>query len=268
MKKFLSALLLLLAAQAFGQEPSDSVFFHEMEDSVSALTVKRIRKPERLLKLIIMRLGQDAEKKHETGRYKVDATFNQDYLLPFSASLLLKAEAGVGLGKVDVEKFSYSGTYELAQQDTGLIKSHLLQFATLSPVHAHKAYHGYSKAISPLVNAKETLRCYDVTADSIADARGRTVLRFRFSWKERQRDDFDWERYQGHIAGTAYFDCRSLGIRQFRGEAHLPSLKYITDLGYEILYVREKGLSVVGRINIDGHKEDMQMKAIVQKVNL
>lgn len=183
------------------------------------------------------------------GRYKVDATFNQDYLVPFSASLLFTAEAGVGLEKVKAEEFSYYGTYELAQQDTADITGHLLQFATLSPVHAHKAFYGY-EAMSPLVNAKETLRCYDVMADSIADAKGRTVLRFRFSWKEKQRKDFDWGRYQGHIAGTAYFDSRSLAIRQFKGEAHLPSLKYITNLNCLVSYGRKEGQPVVLRQSV------------------
>ena len=264
-RTFFFVFFLLLGCTSGAQEPADGLpsWEEETEDSISALLIKPIRKPERLLRQIIMRLGYDAEKKHEVGLYKVDATFNQDYLVPFSASLLFTAEAGVGLEKVKVEEFSYYGTYELSQRDSGQITGHLLQFATLSPVHAHKALYGY-EAMSPLMNAKETLRCYDVTADSIADAKGRTVLRFRFSWKEKQRKDFDWGRYQGHIAGTAYFDSRSLAIRQFKGEAHLPSLKYITHLNYRVIYGRREGQPVVRHISVDGEKEDMQMKATVQ----
>ena len=59
MKKYLFALLMLCAAQVFAQEPLDSAFFHEMEDSVSSLTIVPIEKPEALLKEIAGRLSED-----------------------------------------------------------------------------------------------------------------------------------------------------------------------------------------------------------------
>lgn len=267
MKHLLSILLLLawVPGAALGQNPLDSLFSVEKEDSISALYIKPIPKPEMLLKRIVERLQFDQKREHDVGRYLVEATFSQGTLVPFSASLVISAERGIGLEKIKKEKFSYEGPYTLAQQDTSMISDFLVQFAALSPLHAHKAYWEEYKAVSPLANTKETMRCYDVTADSIADEKGRAVLRFRFEWKKRQRKDFDWERYQGEITGSAYFNSRTLQLKQFKGEAHLPSFKYSTRLRYMVDYHKSSKSPVLKQITILGTKDDMVMRATVRE---
>ena len=153
MKPWLPIFLLLVAVQGFGQEPLDSTFM-EKEDSISALYIKPIRKPEKLLKRVIERLQYDLQQKHEVRKFRVDANFSQGSLLPFSASSIVSAEAGVGLNKVHLDEFNYEGPYQLALADSNDIKHFLLQFATLSPVHAHKTHWETYKAKSPLVNYK------------------------------------------------------------------------------------------------------------------
>lgn len=267
MKHMFPLLLLLWAVQAFSQEPLDSTkLMAEMEDSVSALYIKPIRKPEKLLKRVIERLQYDLQQKHEVRKFQVDANFSQGTLLPFSASCIVSAEAGVGLEKVHLDEFNYEGPYKLALVDSVDIKHFLLQFATLSPVHAQKAHWETYKAKSPLVNYKETMRWYNVTADSIADEKGRSVIRFRFNWKRKQRADFDWEHYYGEIIGIAYFDSRTLRLKQFKGGAYLPSLKYITRLYFQNDYEEKGKTPVLKQITVSGTKDDMVMKAIVQKV--
>lgn len=265
MKRLLPILLLLWAAQVYSQEPLDTTFM-EKEDSISALYIKPIRKPEKLLKRVIERLQYDLQLKHEVRKFQIDANFSQGALVPFSASCIVSAEAGVGLENVHLDEFNYEGPYELALADSIYIKHFLLQFVTLSPIHAHKAYWETYKAKSPLLNHKETMRWYNVTADSIADEKGRSVIRFRFNWKSKQRADFDWEHYNGEIIGLAYFDSRTLRLKQFKGGAYLPSLKYITRLYFQNDYEEKSKTPVVKQITVSGTKDDMVMKATVQKV--
>ena len=265
------ALLLLCflpwVLSASSQETLDSAFMDaEMEDSISALFIKPIRKPEKLLKQVIERLQYDLKQKHEVGKFRVESNFSQGNLIPFSASCVISAEAGVGLEKVHLDEFNYEGAYELARDDTINIKCFLKQFATLSPVHAHKAYWDTYKAISPLVNYKETMKCYNVTADSIADEKGRSVIRFRFNWKSKQSPDFDWQHYNGEIIGIAYFDSRTLRLKRFKGGVLLPSLKYITRLYFQNDYEAKGKTPVLKQINISGTKDDMVMKATVQRI--
>ena len=262
-RTFLIVFFLVQVESFMAQEPKDSV---EMEDSMSSLFIKPIQKPDKLLKQIIERLKYDLQQKHNVKKYRVDANFSQGTLVPFSAGCVISAEAGVGLDKVHVEEFNYEGPYKLALADSSQIKSFLRQFATLSPIHAHKAYWDTYKAISPLVNYKETMKCYDVTADSIGDETGRTVVRFRFKWKEKQRKDFDWEHYNGEIIGMAYFDSRTLRLKKFKGGAFLPSLKYITRLYFQNDYEEKGKTPVIKQIIITGTKDDMEMKAMVSKV--
>jgi hypothetical protein len=267
MKRVLLLLCVLLwVFSASSQELPDSAkLMAEMEDSISSLYIKPIRKPEKLLKRIIQRLQYDLQQKHEVGKFRVDANFSQDTLTPFSASCVVSAEAGVGLDKVEVETFNYEGPYELTSTDSIDIKHFLLQFATLSPVHAHKAHWETYKAKSSLVNYKETMKCYNVTADSIADGSGRSVIRFRFNWKKKQGADFDWEQYNGEIIGIAYFDSRTLQLKRFKGGAYLPSLKYITRLYFQNDYEEKGKTPVLKQINVSGTKSDMEMKATVQR---
>lgn len=262
----LITILLLQSCYCIAQSNQEEFSFSdEIEDSISALYIKPIPKPEMLLKRIVERLQFDQKREHDVGRYLVEATFSQGTLVPFSASLVISAERGIGLEKIKKEKFSYEGPYTLAQQDTFMISDFLVQFAALSPLHAHKAYWEEYKAMSPLANTKETMRCYDVTADSIADEKGRAVLRFRFEWKKRQRKDFDWERYQGEITGSAYFNSRTLQLKQFKGEAHLPSFKYSTRLRYMVDYHKSSKSPVLKQITILGTKDDMVMRATVRE---
>ena len=265
MKHLLTLLFLLWTAQIYSQEPLDSAFLAEKEDSISSLYIKPIRKPEKLLRRIISRIQMDMKQKHEVCRYQVETTFSQGTLAPFFASMLISAEAGVGLEKVRQDAFRYDGPYTLEEQDTMQIKAFLIQFATLSPVHAHKAYWNNYLAWTPLSNAKETIERYNITADSIADAKGRSVLRLRFASKKKRREDFDWEYYFGEITGTAYLDSRSLRLLRFNGEAFLPSLRYETRLRYQVTYEQGGTWPVVKSIVIDGTKDDMVLKATVLK---
>ncbi len=238
----------------------------EMEDSISSLAIKPIQKPARLLKNVIERLGRDLEQEHKVREYRVEATFWQETLVPFSFSCTLSAKAGVGLENVEIETFNYEGPYELNAADTTNLKYFLLQFATLSPVHAHKAYWPGSLAKSPLLKYRETKASYDVSAYSIGDETGRGIYRLHFDKKKGQGRESSGREYpSGEITGTAYFDCRSLRLKEFKGEALLPSA-YVTRLRYHIDYYEHGKTPVVKQIRIAGTKDNMIMQATVNPV--
>ena len=255
-----------MAENVVAGELQDSLYPVEIEDSLSLLYIKPIQQSERLLKPIIERMKMDLTQKHEAGLFRVDAQFIQPAQQPFSVGMVIKAEPGITLENVQPEVFDYDGPYGLVAQDSDLIHACLLQFATMSPVHVHKAYYPERKAMSPLTDFKQTIRCFDVTADSIGDETGRTRLRFRFKWKKHQPKDFDWERYNGEITGTAYFNPRSLRLTLFSGEAYLPSLKYVTRLKYVVQYDELQKTPAVRSIEVWGTKDDMEMKAMLQRV--
>jgi len=59
MKHYLSILSLFLAGHVYSQEPLDSTFLYEMEDSMSSLTIVQIKHPKKLLMDITKQLSLD-----------------------------------------------------------------------------------------------------------------------------------------------------------------------------------------------------------------
>lgn len=266
MTKRLFVLILILtttALESSGQVPWDFAYPDEKEDSISSLSIKPVPKPEKLLKQIIQRMELDLQQKHKVRKYKVEATFWQEALVPFSFGCMLSAEAGVGLNKVKLEDLWYEGPYELNGQDTLQLTAFLRQFATLSPIHAHKTYWEQSLAKSPLLKYKDTKDNYNVSAYTISDETGRGVHRFQFAWKKEHDKEFRSIFHTGEISGTAYFDAPTLCLTQFKGEAFLPS-SYDTRLRYQIDYYEKSKTPILKQIKIVGTKDDMIMQATVK----
>ena len=270
MRRILSILSIIMFSAwgtgIYAQVSNTSASSAEKESTMNALYIKPIQKPQKIIKSVIEHLQHDLQQSLEVKRYHVDAQFAQDTLTPFSFGCDISAEAGIGLGKPEIENFRYQGPYKLVKQDSTLLRSNLLQFATLSPLHAHKAYWAEYKAISPFVNIKETLRNYDITADSISDETGRSTLRINFIMNKRGRKDSS-QKGHGEINGTAFFDPNTIRLMQFEGDAYLTSLIYETHLHYLINYDKNIKTPVVKQINIEGTKKEMIIKATVRSVD-
>ena len=152
MRRLLPIIFLLCSAQFFAQESQDSILW-EMEDSVSAMTIKLLKPSQtrKLLKQVIKRFQQDLQQEYKTGRYQITATFNRDSLAPFSVSRTVSAKAGIALPYHDVESndFKYEGTYKLKHRDSVYIAHYLNVFPLLSPnyvpwvIHLYYSYHGH-----------------------------------------------------------------------------------------------------------------------------
>ncbi len=69
MRLFLTISILYLAVQFFAQNPLDSLFSVEKEDSISALSIKPVKRPKKLLKKVIERIILDSKQKHRINNY-------------------------------------------------------------------------------------------------------------------------------------------------------------------------------------------------------
>lgn len=254
-------LLPVLGQGIIAQVPSDSAYFGtEMEGSVSAMTIKPIKHSKKLLKQVIERILIDIRQKHNRNKYQIEATFGEDSSTPFSASCIFSAEAGYNLENVKMEEFHYEGPFILTRQDTVSIESLIMAWATINPIRGHKMYFSWNEVKSPQDMLRKTIEGFDgynITAYCISDDAGSGVYRISFVPEKK--------RYYGtSIKGTAYFDCSTLRMTQFKGETNLPNYK--SHLRYQIDYNVKGKTPVVKQMNIVGTKDDMVIKATIQRI--
>ncbi len=222
MKKYLFALLMLCAAQAFAQELLDSAFFHEMEDSVSSLTIVPIEKPEALLKEIAGRLSEDMAQEPWPGRYKITETYGTPDPRPCTSECIVSAQCGLMLEEVEMEgPFTMKGPYRLTPKDSSLVRLCLPGFASMSPLLRHINSLTMSDNNSVLSAIKKMQEALDVTAFRISDAAGRSVYRINFSTGKGRITLDNSSLYSMKFSGVAYFDTGSLRLRQARTESYI-----------------------------------------------
>ena len=130
MKHLLLILFLLWAVWAGGQVPLDSAFWDtEMEDSISSLSIKPIKKPKKLLDSILLQLTHDLEKKPTIHKYKAELICSNP--APYSIRCSMLAESGIRLEMTgDIEDFTYEGKLKLTQKDRKLYEFGLMICST------------------------------------------------------------------------------------------------------------------------------------------
>lgn len=283
-------IMLLSAVITSAQEPLESSFFADREDSISALAIKPVKKPYKLLKKVIKQLQLDSQQRPDVCKYNINATFRRDALESFSVNRSVTAEAGIDLKREDVKKtreFCYIGSYELHRQDSSFIRGYLNQFALLSPNHVPymnavlvgktSPYPSFrslgiylGEVLYPLKKYKTTSCYYNVTAYSIDDASGRGTYRLHFVRnREKHTVKYAGKVYDlGEVTGTAYFDSHTLHIMQFKGKARLLSHQHVVHLRYHIDYDATGGTPVLRRIRIIWEAGGTVIEATVEKVNI
>ena len=281
MRRLLPIIFLLCSAQFFAQESQDSILW-EMEDSISAMTIKLLKPSQtrKLLKQVIKRFQQDLQQEYKTGRYQITATFNRDTLAPLSVSRTVSAKAGIALPYHDVRSndFKYEGTYKLNHRDSVYIADYLNVFPSLSPnhvpwvLHLYYSYHGHidKDALLPFENYSETVFYYNVTAYSIIDAAGRGAYRFIFTRngvKRFGRDVVFGKKYDvGELTGTAYFDSRTLRITQFKGKARVPTEMHTIHYRIQNDYEEDNELPVLRQTKLVWEVKGTTIRVIIQKI--
>lgn len=289
MKHLMTLLLLLTWAQAgLAQEPQEDSFFAEKEDSISALAIKPVKKPYKLLKKVIKQLQLDSKQRPDVCKYNINATFRRETLESFSVNRSVTAEVGIDLKREDVKKtreFCYTGPYELHRQDSIFIRGYLNQFALLSPNHVPymnavlvgktSPYPSFrslgiylGEVLYPLKKYNTTSYYYNVTAYSIDDASGRGTYRLHFVRnREKHVVKYAGKVYDlGEVTGTAYFDSHTLHIMQFKGKARLLSHQHVVHLRYLIDYDTTGDTPVLRRIRLIWEAGGTVIEATVEKI--
>lgn len=266
MKRLLHIILFFALAHgaAYAQIPLDSVFWVEKEDSLSSFSIMPIKHPKKLLKKIIERIVLDSKQKPKTCKYAIDATVGEGSPTSFTVSCIFSAEAGFDLENARMEKFHYEGTLPLTRQDTVSIKSLLFERAMLSPVRGHRTYFSWKGATSSNDIVKETIEGLEenntVKAYSISSDSGKGVYRISFAPKKT--------RYSANrTTGTAFFDCNTFRMTQFKGETHQHTFGYDSRLVYQIDYEKKGKAPVVKQIKMVGTTSNTVITSIMRKLD-
>ncbi|MBR4130702.1 MAG: hypothetical protein IKU02_07270 [Bacteroidaceae bacterium] len=220
MKCWLSIFLLLWAVQAFCQEPLDSAF-SGMEDSMSSYTIKRVKKPRKLLDNIIDQLVKDMKQKPRVKKYMVESVNIEKGSDPWKVRLLISAEAGIKLEPVKGGKVRYEGPYELTSKDsTQLRLSIALPFnPILQNIDNLSWYEDMSESMAFKTMMK---KYYNVKVYSITTESGKGLYRVMFAPKEREIKVDYGTHFSIAVTGTAYFDSNTLHLTRIKGEVSYP----------------------------------------------
>ena len=250
MKQTLLFSLFLLSLFSHGQEPSDSVFFHEMEDSVSAMAITPVAHPEELLMTVLQRLETDMQQKHSRREYLLSAIFCDKTPSPLSVSRTFSVEGDDGIDILDRQHASmgplcmegiYSQFADSTSVEFSLSCSNLMYFDVKGSKWTHVeiakafAYYGTLEKVY-----KGILKVYDVTAYRIADASGRGVYRIHFDEKKSmsQSPGFENRKMKWYLDSNSFrliqinedrflsrYRQRTLYRRDFEEENGAPILK-------------------------------------------
>ena len=221
MKHWLPIFLLLWAVQAFAQESSDSAFW-EVEDSVSSLAIKPVKKPKKLLNSIIDQLLLDLERKPKVKNYLFESVNLERISVPWTVRKTLSAKAGVRLETIKMGEFRYEGPYKLTSQDSAMINSPT-DLSAYSPILENIDNISKDVEMSKAAIFRKLMQTfYDLKVYSITDNSGRGVYRVIFSPKKKEITQDNWMYYIMTVTGTAYFDIHTLHLTRIKGEVRYP----------------------------------------------
>jgi len=222
MKHYLSILSLFLAGHVYSQEPLDSTFLYEMEDSMSSLTIVQIKHPKKLLMDITKQLSLDMMQEPSRRKYEVEEIYETDASEPCTSKGIVLADASLRLRHAKLEgDVSFTGPYRLSPQDSSIIEMSLFQFPEMSPLLEHIEGLSISYGSSILTAIRRMESAYVVTADSISDATGRNIYRVNFSPKEAKITLTNSSIYAMSFYGVAYFDTSTLRLKRARTVSYI-----------------------------------------------
>ena len=220
MKRLYVLLIMLVwVFPASSQELSDSTFWDaEMEDSISGMTIKPIKKPKKLLKAIIKQLSQNMEQKSGVRKYQIESVCNLNTSAPWTVRRNISAETGIKLFPTTEDDFSYEGPFKLTRQDSSYISFSLALAPNYSPVleHIDRISRWQGQEISRFDAFNKLMNMYDVTVYSITDESGRGVYRVKYSPKKIRVTESNYGLMMYTYTGTAYFDSNTLRLTQVK----------------------------------------------------
>ena len=217
------ALLLLCflpwVLSASSQEPKDSAFLDaEVEDSISAMSIKPIKRPKKLLDSIIGQVILDSEQKPLVCKYRAAYTTGLYTSGPNTSSCILHAIANIRIKSTGKgEKFRYDGPRRLTNlYDTASVYSALK--AWLEADYMLGLVQKCADETSVFQSFKYLMSLHHIKVYSISDEKGRGVYRVDFSPRKNIGYGYHGFKYNG----TAYFD-RNFHIKQIETDKISPS---------------------------------------------
>lgn len=217
MKRALLLLCLLSwVLSASSQEPIDSAFA-EMEDSISAIAIKPIKRPKKLLDSIIVQVILDSEQKPLVCKYRTAYTTGLYTSSPNTSSCILHAIANIRIKSTgEGEEFRYEGSRRLTNlYDTASVYSALkawleadYMLGLVQKDSERSVFQGF----------KYLMSLHHIKVYSISDEKGRGVYRVDFSPRKNIGYGYCGFKYNG----TAYFD-RNFHIKQIETDKIVPS---------------------------------------------
>ena len=110
MKHLLTLLFLFWTAQIYSQEPLDSAFLAEKEDSISGMSIVPIKKPNALLDSIIVQVIRDSQQKPVRCKYQTMYTTDLHTSSPATSRCILHTIANIKIKATGKgENFHYEG---------------------------------------------------------------------------------------------------------------------------------------------------------------
>lgn len=221
------------------QEPLDSVFLAEMEDSVSAMAIKPVEHPEELLMQVLQRLEEDLKQRHSKRDYKVDAIFNvrTPPLLFVNRTFSIQDDNGIDvmnpIHHVEDGPLHFEGPFRMTVSDSTDVEF-AIDGSYSNTIHLeHKKIQWKYMDLSNCFNHctldkvyKGLLNVYDVTAYSIEDEAGRGVYRIHLD-ERKPKDERDRVFYCNQRMKW-YLDHQTMRLMQINN--------YSSGNGYQNLY--------------------------------
>ena len=204
---------------ASSQELSDSTFWDaEMEDSISGMTIKPIKKPQKLLDSIIGQVILDSEQKPLVCKYRTACTTGLYTSSPTTSSCILHAIANIQVKSTGKgEEFRYDGPRRLTNlHDTASVYSALK--SCLDGDYMLGLVQKCADETSVFQSFKYLMSLHHIKVYRISDEKGRGVYRVDFSPRKNIGYGYHGFKYNG----TAYFD-RNFHIKQIETDKIVPS---------------------------------------------
>lgn len=264
--------ILFACVSASSQEFPDSASWGiDMEDSISAMTIRPVRHPEKLLDSILSQVISDTRQQPLPCKYMVTLSTGRNI-----SQCIFHAVSSVRIKAMgEAEKFHYQGPRRL----TSLYDTASVYYALRDCLEGdyimrlvHKNSHGGE---SVLETFHDLMRLHRIKVYSISDESGRGMYRVSFS----PRKGTWYYGFAVRFTGAAYFDRNTLRLIQVKTDKTSPTsfdvmgrqdkkpLSHLFHSHYEMTFEEAAGTLVVRRIDASTFvDEQLKSKYIVQRV--
>lgn len=218
-KRIFIILLFLVDFSAYSQELYDMTYKEtEVEDSISAMSFVRIRKPKALLDSIIVQVIRDSQQKPLACKYQVEERGTD--LHPSTSRCEFYAKANIRIKAIGKPgEFHYEGTPLLRNYyDTARVCHAMREFCLEGDYMLGLVQKDCMNDETVLQSFEHLMSLHHIKVYRISDGSGRGIYRVDFF----PRKHIGYGRAGSKFTGTAYFD-RRLRLMQIKADKISPT---------------------------------------------